>query len=150
MGNYFSDGIADVPFTADDDLTTYQLLLVMPASVAGNVQKYDNEATGGAGSPAPIGILTNDPSAGQEAAVKVLGFVKAKGRVGTCDLLEGAWLRAASDGLVEVASVSDDNDDVFVGRWFGPRNSTTDASILGNVYINIEAPHSGSTWALGV
>ena len=150
MGNYFSDGIVPVPFTADNDMTAYQYLLVMPASIAGNVAIYDNEATGGAGSPAPIGVLQNDPSAGQEASVKCLGFTKAVGRVGACDLLEGTLLRAASDGLVESLSVLTDQDDVVVGRWFGPRISNdAGASVLGNLFLNINLPTQASLLDVG-
>lgn len=139
MGNYFSDGIVPVPFKADDDMTGYQFKLVMPASIAGNVATYTSEAVGGDGSPAAFGVLQNDPSAGQEASVKCLGFTKAIGRVGACDLLEGALLRAASDGLVETASVLTDIDDFFVGRWFGPRVSdNAGASVIGNVLLNFQ------------
>ena len=150
MGNYFSDGISPVPFRADNDMTAYQYLLVMPASISGNIAIYDNEATGGAGSPAPVGILQNDPSAGQEASSKFVGFTKAVGRVGACDLRMGTLLRAASDGLVESASVLTGQDDVIVGRWFGARlTDDAGASVLGNMFLNINLPTQASLLDVG-
>ena len=81
MARYYSDGIVEVPFLADVDLTACQYKLVKPASAEGFVAGFDHEAIG-SGSPFPIGILMNDPSQNQEAAVKAIGFAKAKGRVG--------------------------------------------------------------------
>ena len=150
MGNYFSDGIAPGPFLADEDLTAVQYRLVMMASTPGNVKEYDNEATGGgAGSPPPIGVLINDPSAGQEATVKVLGFVKAICKPSTCYLSPGVFLIAASTGELRSASVADDQDDVFVGRWFGPNLTTEGTSILGNVLLIPHLPTSASLLSPG-
>lgn len=144
MAKYYSDGISEVPFLADEDLTAYQYKLVKPASAEGYVEPFDHDGIG-SGSAFPIGVLMNDPSAGQEAAVKVIGFTKAKGRVGACNLTSGAWVRAASDGLVEPASVATAAGDAIVGRWFGPVNTTAGASILGNVLLQPFAA-SGTTF----
>jgi len=134
MARYYSDGIVEAPFLADEDLTAYQYLLVKPASTEGYVAKFVHDGIG-SGSPFPVGVLVNDPSQNQEAAVKAIGFVKATGRVGACNLTSGAWLRAASDGLVEPASITTAAGDAIVGRWFGPVNTTAGASILGNVLL---------------
>jgi len=142
MANYFSDGIADVPFLADADLTAQQFKLVKASSSSGYVQAFASE-TIGSGSPLAIGILTNDPSAGQEAAVKCIGFTKALGRVAVCDLAHGAWLTGASDGLVEACSAVDGTDHV-IGRWFGPRVTTADASVYGNVLIFVTSTCLGT------
>ncbi len=141
MARYYSDGISEVPFLADEDLTDYQYKLVVPASAEGNVSPFNHEAIG-SGSPFPIGVLMNDPSAGQEAAVKAVGFTKAIGRVGACNLTSGAYLRAASDGLVEPASITTAAGDAIVGRWFGPVNTVAGASILGNVLLQSFAASS--------
>lgn len=129
MANYFSDGIADVPFIADEDLTTWQNRLVMVASTAGNVQKYDILPT--AACPRyPIGVLTNDPSLGQEASVKVLGFAKCVGVPGGCLLQFGSFVSASNAGDVKPAS---ETDDVTIGIWFGPAVSS--GSAIGNVLL---------------
>jgi len=130
MANYFSDGIADSPFTADEDLTTRQYMLVICASTPGNCAS----ATGGC-NPTPIGILTNDPSAGQAAAVKMIGFTKAKARCNACYLDHGAFLIGASDGFLEPLNTV--SSEIAIARWFGPRVTSTDASVLGNVLLNM-------------
>ena len=133
MANYFSDGIQPVPFTADVDLTSWQYRLVEAASTQGNVGKWNHLGIGSA-SPFPIGVLLNDPSAGQEAQVKCLGFVKVIGVVSTCNLLEGAFLKGSSLGNVEPACNINGTDlDAVVGRWYGPRNTTAGASVMGNM-----------------
>lgn len=135
MSNYFNVGITDAPFKADADLTAQQYKLVKLASTVGNVQAYDDLAQDAA-SPLPVGILTNDPSAGQEAAVRLIGFTKAKARVSVCDLTYGAWLMGASDGFLEAACAIDGTAELL-GRWFGPESTTADASILGNALIHV-------------
>src|SRR3990167_8376696 len=72
MANYRDLGIADATFKADVDISGSQWYVVMPASVAGGVQR----ATG-ASNPGPLGILQNSPSLGQEATVRMMGFSKA-------------------------------------------------------------------------
>ena len=68
-------GVADVAFIADVDLTAGQYYAVTGASTANKVAL----ATGGS-NPAPLGVLQNSPSAGQEARVRMFGpnklFVK--------------------------------------------------------------------------
>ena len=64
-------GIADAAFVAGADLTAKQYHFVKPGSVVGEV----NLATGGSDT-APIGVLQNSPSTGQEARVRVFGFTK--------------------------------------------------------------------------
>lgn len=131
MANYFNSGISEVSFIADEDLTAQQWRLVMAASVVGNVQKYDILPT--AASPRfPLGILVNDPSTGQEASVKIIGFTKAVGSVGGCDLSHGALLGACSTG--NFIAVSANASDHVAGIWFGP--SVTSGSAYGNVLLN--------------
>jgi hypothetical protein len=138
MANYFSAGIDDVPFLADEDLTSWQWRLVMAASTAGYVQKYDILPT--AASPRlPLGVLTNDPSAGQEASVKVIGFTKAVGQVSTCYLSHGALLSCSNNG--NYVAASQDKSDHVAGIWFGP--SVTSGSAYGNVLVN-PFPASGA------
>ena len=127
MANYFSEGIAEVPFIADEDLSSWQNRLVMAASTTGYVQKHDILLT--AASPRyPLGILTNDPSAGQEASVKVLGFAKCYGVVAGCTLEFGSNISASNGGNVIAASTS---LAAVLGIWFGPAVTTGEA--LGNV-----------------
>lgn len=135
MANYFDIGISDAPFKADADLTAQQYKLVKASSTVGNVQAFDH-ITQGSASPLPVGILTNDPSAGQEASVAVIGFTKAKGRVSVCNLVYGGWMMSASDGFLEPASAVDGTAE-SIARWFGPESSTAGASLLGNALVFI-------------
>lgn len=143
MTAHFSDGIVGVPFTADVDLTAWQYRLVIAASTNGNVSKFEFDKVGGA-STAPIGILLNDPSAGQEAAVQCLGFTKAAVEiVSACDLKLGVFLRAASLGALRPASVLDTTS-FIMARYLGPRTATA-GSYYGNVLLLPMTPVSGMT-----
>jgi len=132
MSNYFNIGISPAPFIADTDLTTHQWELVKAASTVGNVASNTSACN-----PVPIGVLVNDPSAGQAAEVMAIGFTKAKARATGSTLDHGAWLKAASDGLFE--PISDMTGGVLAaGRWFGPNESTADTSVLGNVLVFLQ------------
>ena len=137
MANYFNAGISEVPFTADEDLESYQWYLVMAASTNGNVQLFDILPT--AASPRyPVGVLVNSPSLGQEAQVKCLGFAKALGLVTACYLKNGTLLSVRNGGYF--TSASEDASDPIYGIWFGP--DCTSGSIYGNVLLNM-FPASG-------
>ena len=137
MANYFNAGISEVSFLADEDLTGQQWNLVMAASTVGNVQLFDILPT--ATCPrAPVGVLVNSPSLGQEATVKCLGFAKARAIVGGCPLQFGALLSVSNAG--QFVSASDDESDPVYGVWFGPDMAS--GSGYGNVLINI-FPASG-------
>ena len=129
MANYGGGFTAYENFTADEDLTGQQWKLVKAASTVGNVASATSSCA-----PMPIGILANDPSSGQEALVAVFGFIKAKGRVNACFLSHGVFVSPASDGFVEPALGTAGTEPIF-GRWFGPRVTTVDASLLGNTFI---------------
>ena len=132
MANYFHIGITPAPFIADEDLTGQQWKLVKAASTVGNVA-----STTSACNPMPIGVLVNDPSAGQEAAVVLFGPTKAKARANACTLDHGAWLKAASNGFFEpLGAVT--GEALPAGRWFGANESTTDTSVLGNVFVFLQ------------
>jgi hypothetical protein len=138
MANYFNAGISEVSFLADEDLSSWQNRLVMAASSDGYVQKYDILPT--AASPRlPLGVLMNDPSSGQEASVKVIGFAKVVGQVATCYLSHGALLSPSNSGALVAAS--QDASDHVAGIWFGP--AATSGSVYGNVLLN-PFPASGT------
>lgn len=138
MSNYFNAGIGAVSFLADEDLTDWQYRLVMAASTSGYVQKHDILPT--AASPRfPIGVLQNDPSLGQEASVKCIGFTKVVGLVGGCPLQNGAILSLSNGG--QVLSASDDSEDMIVGIWFHPDVSS--GSAYGNALVNFIPSASG-------
>src|SRR3990167_4823470 len=143
MAKYFSDGIEPVPFKADVDMTDWQYRLVVAASTGDNVGKF-NFVLYGSASPIPIGILLNDPSAGQPAAVQCLGFTKAVVQVpGTgCDLRLGVFLKSVSTGGLEALSaVGSLVNDVILGRYLGPRTATAGSYIV-NVLL------TGTTWSV--
>ncbi len=88
-------------FTAAVDLSSQQWKFVKTGSVSGEV----NIATGGSG-PYPIGILENDPTAGQEAVVCIFGITKlsasATGSTSTgaaCAIAMGGNIVSGSSGL---------------------------------------------------
>lgn len=130
MANYFNSGISELSFLADEDLTGQQWRLVMAASVIGNVQKYDILPT--AGCPRiPLGVLVNDPSTGQEAAVKIIGFTKAVAQTSGCYLTHGVLLSVSNNGNFCPASAASDH---VAGIWFGP--NATSGSVYGSVLLN--------------
>ncbi len=144
MAKYFDAGISDVSFLADEDLTAYQFRLMMASSTVGYCQLLDIVAPGDTPDTVcgrmPIGVLTNSPSAGQEATVKVIGFTKARACAAGCKLTFGSLLSASNDG--NFVSASDDTEDPIWGIWFGP-NVANAASAVGNVLLNMSFIASG-------
>ena len=141
MAKYFSAGIAAVPFLADEDMSVrWQYRLVMAASTVGSVQKFDILDT--ATCPrVPLGVLQNDPSAGQEASVKMIGFSKVVGQIGGCDLRQGGTLAASNSGAMIPGS--EDSDGHTFGIWLGP--TVTSGSAYGNALVNFSMAHAGSS-----
>lgn len=127
MANYQGAGAFIASFICDKDLTSWQYRVVTSASTPGNVASATSACT-----PYPIGVLINDPSAGQEAAVVVLGFTKAKCRVNACVLDQGTWLTPASDGYFEPAATA---GKPLLARYFGDKQTTADTSVLGGVLV---------------
>ena len=129
MSKYFSDGIAPVPMVADEDLTTWQYKAVQLTASAG----FTVERCTTGSIPAAFGVLQNDPSSAQEAAVKAIGFTKAIGRVaGGCWLQPGNYLRSASDGIFEPIATS---TCAATARWVDDKQTTADASYIGNIFF---------------
>jgi len=118
----------DVSFQADVDLTLIQYYFVTPASTAGNVK-----VATGASNPAPMGVLQNAPSAGQEARVRVMGMSKVFAVTdGTCALAWGRFLTANASG--QAAGVAAEQA-VTLGRWLDT-SAPLSASRFGNAFIN--------------
>ena len=128
MANYSGQAAFVISMTADVDLTAQQYRVVAPASTAGNVASNNSGA-----SPMGLGVLQNDPSAGQPANIVVWGFAKAKGRTNACNLTPGTFVFGASDGFVEPA-IAGAAWPIF-GRWFGPRLLTAGTSVLGDLLV---------------
>lgn len=82
----------DYTFLADVDLNSYQYRFVKAASTAGYVEL---QATAGA---SVMGVLQNDPRAGEEATVRVLGFSKVQADAASA-LSIGGFVKAGSTGL---------------------------------------------------
>ena len=129
MANYQGAGAFLASFTADEDLTLLQYKLVKAASTVGNVASATSACA-----PMPIGVLINDPSAGQAATVVSLGWTKAKAKVNACYLSHGVFLSGASDGFLEPALAADGTEPIL-GRWFGSRQTTAGTSVLGDVLL---------------
>lgn len=136
---YFAIGISPAPFVADEDLTAKQWMLVAAASTAGYVK-----AANSACDPTPIGVLVNDPSTGQAAAVVLFGPTKAKVRSNACTLRHGGFLRAASDGFFEPIATT--GSTIWqAGRWFGAVETGAATCLLGNVFVHIIAPDNAAS-----
>lgn len=121
-------GVADIPFIADTDLTQQQYRWVTAASTAG----YVKLATG-ASNPAPIGILQNSPSAGQEARVRVVGFSKTYAVNGSGSALGyGRFVTVNSSG--ESTATATESGSPIVARWLDTV-APVSSSRVGQVYV---------------
>ena len=85
----------DKTFLADVDLSASQYYFVVPASRAGYVQ------INGVAAASVLGVLQNDPVAGEEAVVRMLGFTKVRSNTnaGASPLAFGGLVKSASDGM---------------------------------------------------
>jgi len=126
--SYFSMGIAPVPFKADTDLEAMQWHLVSSASTGAGLVA---SATGGC-NLFPLGVLINSPSAGQEATVVLFGTTKAMVRANACQLIQGRFLTAGSNAVLEPLAVA---TCPIMGRYLGPTATTAGASFLANVFL---------------
>lgn len=118
--------ITDCTFVADADLTAKQYHYVMPASTPGNVQ-----IATGASNPAPIGVLQNSPSAGQEASVRALGFTKLVVEANSSSPVNWAkGITCASDGQGEVLTAA---TCPFNSVYYGA--NVTSGSAIGQAYL---------------
>jgi len=141
MPRYFNDGIRPVSFVADEDLTAWQYKTVQLTASGGNTVEKCISAS----QSTPIGILQNDPSAGQEAAVKCIGFTKARCDINsTCHLVPGNLLMVAcnSGGLMPVGT----SGCAVVGRWVDELRSTSGSHIGNVLFYGIASDASGRTY----
>lgn len=125
MANYRDVGIADAPFIAGEDLTQKTWFVVRPGSIVSEVRL----GTGGC-NPAPLGIVTNSPSTGQEASVRIMGFSKAVCRAAAASLNYGSWLVCASDGVLEPMATA--GGSAVMARYFDT------AVITGSVIAQVQ------------
>lgn len=96
-----SSGFAfDLPLSASGDLSSKQYYFVTHAVTEG----YVVTSTGASG-PAPLGVLQNDPAAGEEAAVRILGTTQVMADAGTA-IGYGDWVTSGSSGLAVVTTGS--------------------------------------------
>lgn len=116
----------DVSFLADQDLTAKQYTWVAPASAYNYVASAN-----GASTPAPLGVLQNSPSAGQEARVRMFGFSKVLVNMTTCLAQWGRYVGVASDGRTEALQVT--GSPAF-GRYIGAA-SGAGASAYGEIFL---------------
>ena len=122
-------GIADAAFTAATDLTAKQYFFVQPGSVVGEVKL----ATGGSDT-APIGVLQNSPSAGQEARVRVMGFSKVYAVAVTgSPIAYGNFIGVNLSGEA-VRAITVGGASAVMGRWLDATVAST-ASRFGEAFI---------------
>ena len=139
MAKYHDLGIAPAAFIADTDLSnpnTHQWHLVEAASLADKVA-----ISTGASNPFPLGVLVNSPSAGQEAAVVIMGPTKAMVRANACDLIIGRFLTPASNAVLEPIALG--SCPIFA-RYLGPTKTTAGGSLLADVLVLATVPGSVS------
>lgn len=84
----------DHTYVAAVNLSASQYHFVAAGSVAGEVTLQSTAAG------SPIGVLQNDPAAGEMATVRVFGFtkVKANTEASASALVAGRYVKAGSDG----------------------------------------------------
>src|SRR3990167_5489089 len=111
--------IAAIDFAA---CPTTQYRMVKAGSVAGEVTLGSGASANG-----PLGVLQDSPSAGQGAALILLGPTKMAGRVSTCNLNWGQYVVCASDGFAE--SSTNAGGWGVTGIWLGP--TITSGSVIG-------------------
>jgi len=87
---YAHQGI-DIPMIADVDLSGFQYHFVSPASTAAACILRVAIATGCC-NPGPIGVLQNEPAAGDTATVRVAGMSKLVVNGNTCAIHTGRTL----------------------------------------------------------
>ena len=118
----------DAPFLADSDLTLSQYYFVTVASTAGNVK-----VANGASNPAPLGVLQNAPSAGQEARVRLFGSTKvfaitpAGSGIGY-----GRYVTVSTSG--NAIPQATEAGSPIVGRWIDT-GAPVSASRYGNIIL---------------
>lgn len=124
-----SIGITGTTFIADEDLTAWQYRFVTVASAVNTVKK----ATG-ASNPAPLGVLQNSPSLGQEAHVVILGPTKLVGLcTSTCYVTWGKFLSASNGG--QAVPNDTGTGSVVVARWLDANITTTGGSAIGSAFV---------------
>ena len=96
--SYSGQGINLGNLIADVDMNSHQFKFVTTASTAGSFKL----ATGGSG-PAPLGVLQDDPRAGEPGNIRVFGTskVSASGAIGF-----GDFVVAGSHGLAVVQTAA--------------------------------------------
>jgi len=101
MANYSGFGFDYPSFSADADLSSNQWFLVTTASTAGNVKL----ATGGS-NPVALGVLQDDPKAGEACVVRLAGTTKVFANGGTAIAYGDYLVSNASGHAISVTSAS--------------------------------------------
>ena len=122
-------GIAPATFVAGVDFSacpTSQYRFVRAGSVAGEVR-----LASGASNPAPLGVIQNSPSTGQEAAVVMLGPTKLVVNGAPCTMAFGHFVLCASDGRGQALDTSTSQG--FSATWLDTQATT--ASMIGEAFF---------------
>lgn len=108
MSTYSGQGINLGHLVADVDMNSHQFKFVTTASTAGSFKL----ATGGSG-PTPLGVLQDDPRAGEPGNIRIFGTskVSASGTIGygdfvTCGSHGLAIVQAAASAAVQGIALS--------------------------------------------
>lgn len=124
MSHTFDISITPMPLKAGADLSERQFHVVRLDTTADQVLLSTGASTGN------IGVLQNSPCSGQEAEVAVIGPTKAKLRINACDLRNGVYLSAASDGALEPIATT---GSLVMAKYLG--GTVTSGSVLGQVFL---------------
>ena len=117
--------VHDEIFTAAVNLSACAYKWVMPGSVAGEVVPATGASLG-----APIGILQNLPTAGQQARVRVYGKSLTAACLGACNLAHGTFVTVGSH-----AGATPSTCGLALARWAGSAVLTTASAAYGEVFL---------------
>lgn len=83
----------------------------------------------------PIGVLQNDPTAGQTAEIVVVGVTKVSSDAA---LNEGDLIGTSADGQADAKTPGVDTTEYVVGQMM---TATGDAAVIGTALVNCANPH---------
>ena len=120
--------VVDLPMIAAVDFSTCgQYRFVSPGSIVGEVVL----ATG-ASLPGALGVMQNTPAAGGPARVRVFGISTITACLGACNLINGTYITAGSNGTACYAGVAG----VTLARWLSASVASTGSTTTGCAFVN--------------
>ena len=128
MANYAGNGVTHT-FLADVDLSNYQYYLMAAASTAGKVTP--SITAGGS----IIGVLQNDPVAGEEATIVVLGPTKVRvtAEATASPLSFGGWVKSSSTG--QATGFVSATASTWAAGWYMDTAFTSGSGVYAEMFV---------------